>query len=226
MLVVLCFALVLDFRFARGILSSGGGDVIKSWSDLFIETLRDPVSAASFVMKSPLRREDLFAALALCAAINTIAISVFVLTFLPALMEQMAIHTGQDAQTFELRSLPIVEFVLSALMTYAFAFLIAHVGNMFNGKGEVDGLITLVVWFQIFTSVITAFGLFLLAVADTLGLFYFLAFVFVYFRTVLHFINTGHALESLGTAFVIWLISTVGVFIASAIASGLIAGVI
>ncbi len=198
--------------------------MINSWADLFVTTLRDPKAAAAFVMKSPLRREDLFAAIALCGAINTIAVSIFTLSIFPSLMEQMASASGQEVEALEIRSAPFLDFVLSSIMVYVFGFLIAHVGRTFAGTGEVAQVVTLFVWCQLFISLIQIVGFFLVGLSVTLGMLYFLAFLVLYFRTVLHFINTAHALESMGTAFFIWVIATVGVFIVSAIASVFMAG--
>jgi len=176
----------------------------QTWSSLFVETLRDPGTAAREILGLQLTRQEVYSGVVVCAALGTILNALFILFIVPRL------GMIPEGQTLSLTP-PFMNFVISAGSLVLFVNIVTWVGRTLGGEGHLDSLMQLIVWQQLVLIVLQALGFLLMGLVPALGALYVLLVVAVYIRIVLHFIQVGHDLPGLGAAFAVLLVAGVGI---------------
>ena len=172
-----------------------------TWSDLFVQTLRQPAEAAQVILGTPLSRGTIFTALVAGAALNSVV-------------------TGVSLQLFPLPqqwpgfiSSPLTYFVLVAVGLLLFVQLLTWAGRTVGGEGRTDDLLKLMVWLQFVRVALQVIGLVLTVLLPVLGGLYGIAVLALSIWIVLHFVKAGHRLSSLGSAALVLFITVVGLIV-------------
>ena len=169
-----------------------------TWQSLFLETLRRPGEAAEQVLAMPLSRMELYLALVAGAALNASITGGTMLLFpLP------------DAwPTF--MSQPLVYFVIVAGGLVLFSHALTWTGRGMGGEGTIDDILKLMIWLQFVRIALQVLGVVLMIVLPQLGALYYIAVMALSLWIVLHFVQAGHRLGSLGGAALVLFVTFVG----------------
>ena len=171
------------------------------WRDLFLQTLREPETAAEQILAFPVSRGTIYMALIAGAALNSVVTGVSLQLFpLPPQWPAFISH-------------PFSYFVIAAAGLLLFVQLLAWSGRVFGGQGQIDDLLKLMIWMQFVRVGLQAIGLVLTVLLPILGGLYSIAMLALTLWIVLHFIKAGHRLSSLGAAALVLFVTIVGLII-------------
>ncbi|MFQ6552172.1 YIP1 family protein [Aestuariibius insulae] len=165
---------------------------------LLRETVIRPSYAARRLIDLRLSGEAIWTALALVAVLSVLAVAVWQLV-LPVTSQEGMIAAG-----------PMVMGVIVASVTIALAFVIYYLGLAMGGSGGFAAALTLVVWFQFFTTVLQMLQLPIALVTPTLASGITVLAMGVAIWVMVNFVNVLHGFQSLAQAGVLLILAFVG----------------
>ncbi|WP_299280768.1 Yip1 family protein [uncultured Tateyamaria sp.] len=180
-----------------------------NWTQLAVDTVRDPKSAADRIMGWDLDRATLYMALCAVAAINAI------------LASGPVILTGQSVDDVAREALPILALLERPILLFVLIAggLVVMVQGLFwagramGGQGDMSDLLALLVWLQALRAVAQAAILVLSFAVPTLAGLAALGVMILAFWLMLHFISAALRFDSLLRALGLLIAVVVGVFI-------------
>lgn len=164
-------------------------------------SLRAPRDAADRIMTLGLPRDVLWTALALVAVVNT---------FLVLLAVNMSTPPLELPGYFQR---PIALFLLITGMTVIYVHAIYWAGLMLGGKGSLNDVLALVIWFQVLRAVAQVAVVVLSLAVPVLGLMLSLAILIWGAWIILNFIAAAMHLPSVAHALGVLIVSAVGLVI-------------
>ena len=154
------------------------------FGDLIVETLRNPANAAEQMMGLNLSRQTLYEALFAAAIIYAIAMSI------PLLL------IPQDIDVPGLFGMPLAMSALFAGALVVMAHLFFWAGRAMGGQGEMNDILTIVVWLQglraIFQLVVVVLSFIVPGLAGLVGIAMSLYGVYI----LIQFLKVGHRFEN------------------------------
>ena len=179
------------------------------WSQLALDTLRDPKGTAHRIMGWNLDRATLYMALFAVAAVNTLLAST------PVVLSPGGVDAAARAAlpVLALLERPIMFFVIVAgtLVIMIQAFFWA--GRAMGGTGEMTEMMALIIWLQALRAVAQAVILAVGIAAPVLATLVALGLQIVAFWLFLHFISAAMRFDSLLRAFGLLIAVATGLFI-------------
>ncbi len=179
------------------------------WSELALDTLRDPKGTAHRIMGWNLDRATLYMALFAVAAVNTLLAST------PVVLSPGGVDAAARAAlpVLALLERPIMFFVIVAgtLVIMIQAFFWA--GRAMGGTGEMTEMMALIIWLQALRAVAQAVILAVGIAAPVLATLVALGLQIVAFWLFLHFISAAMRFDSLLRAFGLLIAVATGLFI-------------
>lgn len=179
------------------------------WSELALDTLRDPKGTAHRIMGWNLDRATLYMALFAVAAVNTLLAST------PVVLSPGGVDAAARAAlpVLALLERPIMFFVIVAgtLVIMIQAFFWA--GRAMGGTGEMTEMMALIIWLQALRAVAQAAILAVGIAAPVLATLVALGLQIVAFWLFLHFISAAMRFDSLLRAFGLLIAVATGLFI-------------
>lgn len=179
------------------------------WSELALDTLRDPKGTAHRIMGWNLDRATLYMALFAVAAVNTLLAST------PVVLSPGGVDAAARAAlpVLALLERPIMFFVIVAgtLVIMIQAFFWA--GRAMGGTGEMTDMMALIIWLQALRAVAQAVILAVGIAAPVLATLVALGLQIVAFWLFLHFISAAMRFDSLLRAFGLLIAVATGLFI-------------
>lgn len=179
------------------------------WSQLALDTLRDPKGTAHRIMGWNLDRATLYMALFAVAAVNTLLAST------PVVLSTGGVDAAARAAlpVLALLERPIMFFVIVAgtLVIMIQAFFWA--GRAMGGTGEMTEMMALIIWLQALRAVAQAVILAVGIAAPVLATLVALGLQIVAFWLFLHFISAAMRFDSLLRAFGLLIAVATGLFI-------------
>lgn len=179
------------------------------WSQLALDTLRDPKGTAHRIMGWNLDRATLYMALLAVAAVNTLLAST------PVVLSPGGVDAAARAAlpVLALLERPIMFFVIVAgtLVIMIQAFFWA--GRAMGGTGEMTDMMALIIWLQALRAVAQAVILAVGIAAPVLATLVALGLQIVAFWLFLHFISAAMRFDSLLRAFGLLIAVATGLFI-------------
>lgn len=179
------------------------------WSQLALDTLRDPKGTAHRIMGWNLDRATLYMALFAVAAVNTLLAST------PVVLSPGGVDAAARAAlpVLALLERPIMFFVIVAgtLVIMIQAFFWA--GRAMGGTGEMTDMMALIIWLQALRAVAQAVILAVGIAAPVLATLVALGLQIVAFWLFLHFISAAMRFDSLLRAFGLLIAVATGLFI-------------
>ncbi len=165
---------------------------------LLRETVVRPAHAARQLIDLRLSGEAIWTALALVAVLSVLAVAVWQLV-LPVTVQDGMIAAG-----------PMVMGVIIASVTIALAFVIHYLGAAMGGSGGFAGALTLVVWFQFFTTVLQVLQLPIALVIPALASGITVLAMGVAIWVMVNFVNVLHGFQNLAQASVLLVLAFIG----------------
>ncbi|WP_299147999.1 YIP1 family protein [uncultured Tateyamaria sp.] len=180
-----------------------------NWTQLAVDTVRDPKGTADRIMGWDVDRTTLYMALCAVAAINAI------LATGPVVLAGQAVDDVARAAlpVLALLERPILLFVLIAGGLVVMVQGLFWAGRAMGGQGEMSDLLVLLVWLQALRAVAQAAILLLSFVVPTLAGLAALGVMILAFWLMLHFISAALRFDSLLHALGLLVAVVVGVFI-------------
>lgn len=169
---------------------------MKFWTDLAVDTLRDPQGTATRLMAWPIGRTDLYIALFAVSAMTALLVG-SVSAFGPPPEAELI----EAVPVIALFQRPIALFLLTAGGLVVMVHALFWAGRAMGGEGELSDLLVLMTWLQALRVaaqvVILALSVLVPAIAGLLAL----VVMVVAFWLLLHFISAALSLDSLLRAF-------------------------
>ncbi|KIN79587.1 YIP1 family protein [Sulfitobacter mediterraneus] len=173
-------------------------------------TLREPRRAAETILSWQLSRETLWTAMALVAALYT-----FVLSLLIALTPSTLNLPGYAAS-------PLALFVLVAGIMVVYVHAAYWTGLATGGSGTLDGLLAVMVWLQVMRAVAELALIVLSFVMPAMATLASIVLTGWSLWVMLHFLVAALHLPSMGKAFLVLVLSGIGLVVGLGILLALI----
>ncbi len=173
-------------------------------------TLREPRRAAETILSWQLSRETLWTAMALVAALYT-----FVLSLLIALTPSTLNLPGYAAS-------PLALFVLVAGIMVVYVHAAYWTGLATGGSGTLDGLLAVMVWLQVMRAVAELALIVLSFVMPSMATLASIVLTGWSLWVMLHFLVAALHLPSMGKAFLVLVLSGIGLVVGLGILLALI----
>lgn len=162
------------------------------------ETLQHPTRAAQQIMGWDLPRDVLWTALALVAVLNTFLV-LLVLQLSPPAFAMPSYFTR-----------PLALYLLIAGVMVIFVHAMYWAGLAMGGRGKLDHMLALMIWFQVLRAVAQLAVVVLTLALPALGMLLSLAVAVWGFWIFLNFIAAAMHLPSVGRALVVLILSALG----------------
>jgi hypothetical protein len=167
------------------------------WQNLIVASITEPADVARNLVQLGMRRDVLWAALALAAVLNGILIGLSNIV-LPGASPFPMIFDN-----------PMVVAGLVFLALAAFITAITWVGQWLGGAGQFEEVMTVLLWLQALRLMMQAITLLLVLIVPLLSALFAFAAGIVALYILVHFINVAHKLESIGKAIVVIVASAI-----------------
>lgn len=179
--------------------------MINSLFELAVRTVKDPRSAAMQLAGLNIARRHLWLALALAVVLNTIVYQIS-LVLAPPNVVLPALFTS-----------PLLFAVVIGAGLIISIFSLTYAGRFLGGTGELNVIMTLLIWLQFLRFALQLVA-FVLApfIPGLAGVLVFAASLYGIWL-LLQFIDVGHGLNSLATAFGVMVLATLGIMIGLAV---------
>lgn len=173
--------------------------------ELAVRTVKDPRSAAMQLAGLNIARRHLWLALALAVVLNTIVYQIS-LVLAPPNVVLPALFTS-----------PLLFAVVIGAGLIISIFSLTYAGRFLGGTGELNVIMTLLIWLQFLRFALQLVA-FVLApfIPGLAGVLVFAASLYGIWL-LLQFIDVGHGLNSLATAFGVMFLATLGIMIGLAV---------
>ncbi len=181
---------------------------MKFWTDLAVDTLRDPQDAAARIMGWQVPRRELYIALLAVSALT--ALIVGTVSTLGPPPDQELLDTVPMLALFQR---PLALFVLTAGGLIVMVHALYWAGNAMGGQGDLGDLIALMAWLQALRVAAQIGILALSAVVPSIAGLLALMVMIVAFWLMLHFVSAALHLGSLWRAFGILMAVSAGLLL-------------
>jgi Yip1-like protein len=182
---------------------------MKFWTDLAIDTVRDPNGTAQRIMDWNVDRVTLYMALCAVAAVNAI------LATAPVVLVGGTVDEAarQALPVLALLERPIALFVLIAGGLIVMVHALFWAGRAMGGTGEMPDMLVLLTWLQALRAAAQAVILMLSIAVPTLAGLAALAVMILAFWLLLHFISAAMRFGSLFRALGLLIAVVTGLFL-------------
>ncbi|WP_415920616.1 YIP1 family protein [Tateyamaria sp. SN6-1] len=181
---------------------------MKFWTDLAIETLRDPQGAAARIMGWQVPRTELYIALLAASALTALIVGTVSSLGPPPDPELL-----DAVPLMALFQRPLALFVLTAGGLIVMVHALYWAGNAMGGEGDLGDLIALMAWLQALRVVAQVVVLVLSAVVPGIAGLLALIVMIVAFWLMLHFVSAALRLGSLLRAFGVLIAVSAGLLL-------------
>ncbi|MFK7745328.1 MAG: YIP1 family protein [Roseobacter sp.] len=173
----------------------------KTFPELALLTLRDPLAAAAILSQWKLSREAIWTAVALISVIVTILSTISNILFpVPAQIETLV-------------GMPFMYLVIAAGGFIGTAYAVLWAGRLLGGQTSFDQLIVLMLWLQALRAVAQVAVLVLLVFAPVLASFLVLFVGIATIWVLVQFINFSMQFDSIGRSVVTLFVAGLGLVI-------------
>ncbi|MBR2657958.1 YIP1 family protein [Yoonia sp.] len=185
---------------------------VQSAANALWVAVKDPATAARYVLPWQISLINLWAALVLVAVLNVLMLALLqAVSPVPVVLQDQGITLT-----------PFSYATIIITFLFLLVYTIYHIGRMMGGLGSVEDSLKVIILFQAVSVSLEAVQVVLVVISPLIAGYFGIVSVVILVRCVMNFVNVMHRFESLGKTLVVMVLA----LIATAMIAGIVLSVL